>query len=134
MTADGAIPRNVIAAQGRMFSLAEARHGLTRKVLVLETGIPASTLKSWANDTAMPVYGLVLLSKVIPDYLTSLLLEPGGKAVTTSQDDDGDLDALAIEASGYVCDYVAAKADGKVTHIERAKLGERKRRLRAVAA
>lgn len=132
MTADNDIARRSVAAQSHMFRLAERDHGLTRKVLHLETGIPVSTLKAWANDTAMPVYGLAILAKVVPDYLTSLVVEAAGKCISTPEADDG-LDELAIEASGFVADYVQARADGQLDHVERAKLNERKRRLKAVA-
>lgn len=127
------IPLKVKAAQKAMFDLAESRHGLTRKILHLETGIPISNLRDWHNGAAMPVYGLALLAKIIPDYLTSLLLEPAGKGITTPEEGDGDLDTLAVEAAGYVSEYVADKADGQLDHIERARLDEKRRRLRAVA-
>jgi hypothetical protein len=134
MTSENAIAQRVIAAQSHMFRLAESRHGLTRKVLHLETGIPMTTLKTWANGTAMPVYGLAMLTRVIPDYLTSLLLEPACKGIVTPEEGDGDLDTLAVEASSYVADYVAAKADGVVTPIETARLREDRRRVRSAAA
>jgi hypothetical protein len=52
----------------------------------------------------------------------------------TPEEGDGDLDTLAVEASSYVADYVAAKADGVVTHIEEARLREDRRRVRSAAA
>ena len=134
MTSGNRIARQSIAAQAHMFRLAERDHGLTRKVLHLETGIPLSTLKSWAGDTAIPVYGLALLAQVIPDHLTSLLLEPAGKIIVTAEEGDGDLDALGRECAGFVSDKLDAEADGRVTHIERARLDTRKRRIRSLAA
>ena len=122
-----------VRAQQRMFRLAERDHGLNRQTLHAETKIPLSTLKSWANDTIIPLTGLRKLLRVIPDDLTTLLLTGTDKHFGSDETGDGDVDALGCEAAGFVSEYVEAKRDGRVTPIERARLGERAARLAARA-
>src|SRR3546814_19892255 len=62
-------------AQIRMFDLAKRKHGITRKVLTLETGIAISTLRSYEEGTSMPVSALVKMARVIPNELLSLMLD-----------------------------------------------------------
>src|SRR3546814_2306766 len=68
-------------AQIRMFDLAKRKHGITRKVLNLETGIAISTLRSYEEGTSMPVSALVKMARVIPNELLSLMLDVGGKVI-----------------------------------------------------
>src|SRR3546814_8825842 len=58
-------------AQIRMFDLAKRKHGITRKVLNLETGIAISTLRSYEEGTSMHVSALVKMARVIPNELRS---------------------------------------------------------------
>lgn len=130
---------NILAMQERVFRLASDNYGLTRKVIEAETGIPASTVKCYAEGrSVMSLSAFVALLRVLPDELSSLFTEPAGKHIGTDETDDGDLDALGREAASFTSDYVVAKSDGVVTHIERAKLKAGARRLapkaRAVAA
>lgn len=138
MASDDPVIHDIVSRQERMFRLARRDHGLTDKILNLETGIPIPTLVSYRRGAAMPVHALVKLARIIPDELTSLLVEPAGKIIGTAEPDDGDLDALGCEAAGFTAEYVEAKRDGKVTPIERANLADRARRIsakaRAVAA
>lgn len=133
MSADDRISRLTLEAQARMFRLAKRDHGLTRKAISLETGVPLPTLKSWESGTMMPLAAVNRLADVMPNYLLSLLTEPGGKRVEDAGDEDDDLDAVAVEASGFVAEYVEAKKDGRVTPIEKARLNHRRRKLKAAA-
>jgi hypothetical protein len=128
----------VLAAQAEMFRLAERDHKLTLKAISTETGIELTTLKSWcrSNIFARARIGLpdfVVLCKVIPDDCTSLVLEPAGKHVATSDCEDGDFNELTTEAVGFAADKLAREADGVICHIDEAKLKERARRLQSVA-
>jgi len=130
------LARNSIALQREMFRLAETEHGLSLAVLARTRNLSPSTVKGWRDGAAMPAWAIGALR--LPDDLTSLILSPYAKAVASEIEGDGDLDALGCEAAGFTADYVQAKADGVVTHIERATLKARARRLapkvRAVAA
>lgn len=103
------ITQAVEAGQLAMFRLAERDHGLSLKILALESGIPHGTLRSYAQGTTMPVPALVKLSKVIPNELTSLMLDPGGKAITDAETDETDIDDLARAAVDILQRYVSAR-------------------------
>ena len=124
-----------------MFRLAERDYGLTRRVLHLETGIPAETLKSWAHGTVIPLTGLRKLLRAIPDELTSLLLVGTGKVIT-GDGSDGDMDALVAATADFQAHYVAARSDKSpggptIIPMERERLKEKAARVcarsRAVA-
>src|SRR3546814_4335537 len=74
----------------RMFDLAKRKHGITRKVLNLETGIAISTLRSYEEGTSMPVSALVKMARVIPNELLSLMLDVGGKVIADAEPDPAD--------------------------------------------
>ncbi|WP_313534359.1 hypothetical protein [Sphingomonas sp.] len=105
---DGEISQSVNAAQMRMFDLAYRKHGFSRKILHLETGIPLSTLKSWEEGTSMPIEGAVLIAgaKGFPNELLSLLFEPAAKTVCDAEPDEADIDDLAISALDVLQKYV----------------------------
>src|SRR3546814_19086942 len=79
MATECEITMAVEQAQIRMFDLAKRKHGITRKVLNLETGIAISTLRSYEEGTSMPVSALVKMARVIPNELLRLMLAVGGK-------------------------------------------------------
>ena len=116
-----------------MFRLAERDHHITRKRLQLETGIPYNTLKSYATGTEMPMSAFVKLAAVIPNELVSLLLEPAGKHLADDEADHGSLHELAREVGHFSAEYIDAVSDGSVTHIEKARLKDRARRLASAA-
>lgn len=124
---------DVIAAQEAMLRLAERDYQLTSKRIEAETGIPAVTLRSYKRDTMMPLSAFVKLCRVIPDDLTSLVMEHAGKHVGTNEPGDGDIDALGREAAGFVAEKLDAEADGVVTPMERGKLKDRARRMASAA-
>ena len=103
------ISQAVEAGQLTMFRLAERDHGLSLKILALESGIPHGTLRSYAQGTAMPVSALVKLARVIPNELTSLMLDPGGKVVADAEPEETDIDDLARAAVDILQKYVAAR-------------------------
>src|SRR3546814_1922808 len=80
MATECEITMAVEQAQIRMFDLAKRKHGITRKVLNLETGIAISTLRSYEEGTSMPVSALVKMARVIPNELLSLMLDVGGRS------------------------------------------------------
>jgi len=131
------IVQDIISAQERMLRLAERDHALTLDVLTQETGIPKPTLASYKRGVAMPHYAFALLCEVIPDELTSLLL-PAGKYVSSSEPEDGDLDAVARDAAAFNVEYLdahhpAGEGGSTVTPRERANLRDAARRLASVA-
>ena len=103
------ITQAVEAGQLAMFRLAERNHGLSLKILSLESGIPHGTLRSYAQGTAMPVSALVKLSGVIPNELISLMLDPGGKVLADAEQDETDIDDLARAAVDILQRYVSAR-------------------------
>lgn len=111
----------VIAAQEAMLRLAERDHGLTANRLEAETGIPAVTLRTYRRDTMMPLAAFVKLCRVIPDDLTSLVMEQAGKHVGTDEHGDGDVDQLGKETASYAAEWAAAKADNVIDHRDRGR-------------
>src|SRR3546814_2963181 len=90
MATECEITMAVEQAQIRMFDLAKRKHGITRKVLNLETGIAISTLRSYEEGTSMPVSALVKMARVIPNELLSLMLDVGGKVIADAEPDPAD--------------------------------------------
>lgn len=128
--------RNSVALQREVFRLAEHEHGLSIAVLARTRGIGSSTIRGWRDGAVMPVWAIGELR--LPDDLTSMLLDPWSKHIGTNEIEDGDLDALEVEASGVVHEIAKAKRDKVVTPQERAKIGGLVRQMiptaRAVAA
>src|SRR3546814_16184064 len=79
MATECEITMAVEQAQIRMFDLAKRKHGITRKVINLETGIANSTLRSYEEGTSMPVSAPVKMARVIPNALLSLQLVVCGR-------------------------------------------------------
>lgn len=131
------------AAQAEMFRLAERDYGLSIATLAKETGLSEGALKSYNHSNIfarakMPLWVFVQLCKVIPDDVTSVLVEGAGKAIV-SLDNGGDLDALATEAGDYAHEYSKARhpaSPGGVSIVpqEAATLHTIRRRMTARAA
>lgn len=89
--------------QERIFRLA-LREGLTLKAISLDSGIPYSTLRSYAGNNGetaeMPVSALRKLAGIVPDELLSLLL-PDGRAIVQVPDEI-DHDEIADAFAGYL--------------------------------
>ena len=124
---------DVIAAQERMLRLAERDYALTLKVLEVETGVPSVTLRTYKRDTMMPLATFVRLCRVIPDELTSLIMDLADKAVCSPDSGDGDIDELAHETSALTFEILDAKRDGKIDHVERERIKDRARKVEAVS-
>ncbi len=98
-------------AQMHMFDLAYRKHGFTRKIVHLETGLPLSTIKSYEEGTSMPIaaFNKIAGIKDFPNELLSLVLEPGGKTLCDAEADETDIDDLARAAVDILAKYVAAR-------------------------
>lgn len=136
MSAFNSISSDTLEAQKRFFRLCAAA-GLSFKALHYDTGLPLATLQSWAKETAMPLSALTRFAKAgVSDELLSVLTEPGGKIVC-HDGLEGDLDALAVEASGYVNEWAATVAGGDtgpdICPEARERLSQRRTRLLAAA-
>jgi hypothetical protein len=131
------------ARQGELFRLAERDYGLTLDALATETGIGLSALKTYNHSNIfarakMPLWVFIRLCAVIPDDVSSVMLEPVGKRVA-SMDGGDDLDALAVEAGDYAHEYGKARhpaSPGGVAIVpqEAATLHDIRRRMTARAA
>ena len=103
------IPHCTKSTQERIFRIAQ-REGLTLKAISLDSGIPYSTIRSYAGNNGetaeMPVSALYKLSGVIPDELLSLLL-PEGRAIVRVPDNI-DHDAIAEWVALYNAKSLAA--------------------------
>lgn len=136
MSAFNSISTDSLEAQKRFFRVC-GRAGLSIKALHYDTGLPVATLTSWSKETAMPLSALHRFAKAgVPDELLSVLTEPGGKIVC-HDGLEGDLDALAVEASGYVNEWAATVAGGDtgadICPEARERLSQRRTRLLAAA-
>jgi len=106
------ISDRVIKQQIRMFDLAERQHGMTLKVLHLETDIPTGTLRGWiAGTSMMPLDGFIKLAGVkgFPNELLSLALDIAGKSIADAEPEETDIDDLARAAVEVLQRYVAAR-------------------------
>jgi hypothetical protein len=121
--------QDVAQAQADMFRSAEFSHNLPLKRIATLSGMSVETLNEYRKGAAMPLHAFVQIAPYIPDELLSLCLAQAGKHVGSDEGDDGDLDALTVEASGLVNEVLEAKRDGSVTHIERARIQQRTRRV-----
>lgn len=124
---------DIIARQERMLRLAERDYGLTPAVIKAELGIEPGTLRTWKRDTMMPLAAFVRLCRIIPDELTSLVVEPAGKHIGSDEPADGCLETLDCEASGIVHEIAKAKRDKVVTPQERATIADMTRRMMPTA-
>lgn len=114
-------------AQVRMFDLAARKHGITLKVIELETDISDSTSSGWASGkTGMPLDAFVSLATIkgFPNELLSLPLETARKAIGDSQPADADIDDLAVAAAELLVKFAKARhrhsAGGvEIVHSER---------------
>ena len=103
--------------QERIFRLAQ-RGGLTLKAISLDSGIPYSTLRSYAGNNGetaeMPVSALAKLAGVVPDELLSLLL-PDGRAIVQVPENI-DHDEIAAWAETYSAKKLAAHRHDSECH------------------
>lgn len=108
MARDCDISHNTKSMQERIFRLAQRDFGLNLTAIHADSGIPYSTLRSYAGHSGepseMPVSALVRLIGVIPDHLLSLLLPDGRMIVRVPQELNHD------EACDAMQEYLTDKA------------------------
>jgi len=132
MSLESAIARDVANRQMAMFA-AFVGPGLfiTRAALVRASGIPESTLRSWAEGAAIPLHAAMALRRFLPAEAIDMLTEPGGVRFTSIDLEETNWDAIAAEAAGLTFEICEARKDGVIDHVERARLRQRARGLSA---
>jgi len=132
MSADSRLAQEIAERQILMFSMFVGDGTpMPRSALAAASGIPTSTLKSYANGTAMPLSTALILRKFLPREAMNMLTEPGDARFTPIEHSEACWDGIAAAASGLVAEVCVARSDGKIDHVEAAKL---KTRARAVIA
>lgn len=132
MSAESRIAQEVAERQVMMFSMfVGPGTPMTRAALSVRTGIPESTLKSYANGAAMPLHVALVLRKFLPREAMNMLTEPGDVRFALIEQSAACWDGIAAAASGLVAEVCVARSDGKIDHVEAAKL---RTRARAVIA
>lgn len=82
MSSDCRISHLTLETQRRIFRLSERDFGLSQKAVSMDSGIPYSTIRTYASGEAvMPITALVKLVGVIPDSLLSQLLDPAARCI-----------------------------------------------------
>lgn len=125
--------------QERIFRVAQA-NGLTLKAISLDSGIPYSTIRSYAGQNGttaiMGVDALFKLVGVVPDELLSLLLPVGHAIICAPIEIDHD------ELERIARDYLAAKGEAhhpdspagrEISECERTRLDGKVARLQVAA-
>jgi hypothetical protein len=130
MSSESQMARDVTARQAAMFAMFVGP-GLytTRAALAAAAGIPESTLKSWANGAAMPLHGALALRRYLPREALNMLTEPGGVRWADITVVPNDWDGAAANAAALVADVCDARRDGKIDHVEDARLSRRAKQL-----
>lgn len=101
---DDEISRETRKTQRRIFRLAKHNHGLTRKAIAIDSGIPYSTLGGYEKGLQiMPITAVVRLVGVIPDDLLSQLFSPADRHLERDEDDEDS----ALDDLGDIADEVA---------------------------
>lgn len=132
MLAEGGIARHLEDRQIAMFQLfvGPGRY-TTRAALFRASGIPESTLKSYADGAAMPFHAVLVLRNFLPAEAINMLSEVGGVRLVAIEHEATNWDAVAAEAAGLTFEICEARKDGQIDHVERAQL---RRRARGLAA
>ena len=130
MSADGRIARDVAERQAAMFAMfVGPGRFTTRAALSAASGMPESTLKSYANGAAMPLHAVLILADYLPGSAINMLTEPGRRRLVAIEIADSDWDGAAAEAAGLVAEVCEARRDGNIDHSEDARLKSRARQL-----
>lgn len=125
--------RDTVRAQERMFAefVGPGLH-ITRAQLAQRTGIPEGTLTGWAKDGAvMPVWAVSVLARHLPPEAINVLFVNGGMRLVPIERSEANWHALAASASKLTSEICDAQSDGRIDHVEEARL---KRRGLAVVA
>ena len=132
MADHGGYQRNVEARQVAMFASFVGR-GLytTRAALSAASGVPESTLASYAGGAAMPLHAVLSIADHLPAPAINMLFEPAGKRLCDAEQADANWDAVAASASKLTFEICDARSDGTLDHVERARLRSGARALAA---
>jgi hypothetical protein len=130
MSPEGRLAQDVADRQIAMFAMFVGP-GLftTRAALSKASRIPESTLKSYAAGAAMPLHAALTLRRVLPGEALNMLTEPGDARFVAIEQNETNWDAIAADAAGLVGEVCDARRDGKIDHVEDAKLRRRARAL-----
>jgi hypothetical protein len=140
MALEDKITRETLDGQRRLFRLAERDHDLCLKRISLDSGIPYTTIRTYAaGEAMMPVAAINRLADIVPDKLLSHLFTVSGKhLIDVDNDPDHDLDELADEADEVARDVRRARRPDSpgghnIVPIEREQIVGKAKRLGARA-
>lgn len=130
MSDHAAMQRQVAQRQIAMFSSFMGR-GLhtTRAALSAASGIPESTLREWANGAAMPLSAIFTLRRHLPAQAIAMVCEPGDVRMVDIETSETNWDEIASETAGLTFEICEARKDGRIDHVEKARLQQRARSL-----
>lgn len=114
MSSDCTITARLLSRQATVFRLAERDHGITQKLVHLETRMSLSAIGQYARgETAMsgPALLKLLAMPQFPAALLSLLFEGTGRHVADDSGDSGDHEATADNCVEFTGRYAAARKD-----------------------
>lgn len=130
MLLEGGIARHLEDRQIAMFgSFVGPGLYTTRAALFRASGIPESTLKSYADGTAMPFHAVLVLRRFLPAEAINMLSEAGGVRLVPIEQEETNWDAIAADAAGLTFEICEARKDGTIDHVERAQLRRKARPL-----
>ena len=132
MADHSAMQREVADRQVAMFASFVGRGCYTtRAALSAASKIPESTLREWAGGASMGIAALLTLRRHLPAEAINMLTEPGDARLVEIETSDTNWDEIASESAGLTFEICEARKDGKIDHVEQARL---KRRARALIA
>jgi hypothetical protein len=132
MADDRPYSREVADRQVTMFAMfvGQGRH-TTFAALAVASKYPQSTLRDYANGSAMPIAAVLALSKHLPRAAINMLTEPGGLQLVDIERDTTNWDTLAASTSALTFEICDARSDGNIDHREEARLRQHARDLAA---
>jgi hypothetical protein len=130
--------QNYVATQCEMFAEAK-RVGLPPRVLARKAVLPPTTVEGWANGTAMPAWAFSILTRFLPDEISSMMMEHSDKVIVPAVPEDALIDDLVTEAAELGADYARARHPNspggiRIVHSEEPPIKRRARRVAALAA
>ena len=130
MSSESGMARDVTDRQVAMFAMFVGP-GLhtTRAALAAASKVPESTLKSYANGAAMPLHAALTLRRYLTREAINMMTEPGGVRMVSTQSAESNWDGAAADAAALVSEVCAARRDGKIDHVEDARLRGQARAL-----
>lgn len=135
MSVESRIAQDVTERQVAMFAMFVGP-GLvvTRAALSRASGIPESTLKSYADGAAMPLHAALAVRRFLPPEAMNMVLEPAGIRFCDVLAKEANWDSVAADAAGLTFEICEARKDGSIDHVERARLRTRGRAVMAALA